>query len=195
MYKPQRTLLKRCPWCENDPIYINYHDLEWGQPVTENNRLFEYLILEGAQAGLSWLTILRKRENYRKAFFNFDYLKVAAMTSDDEARLMNNPAIVRNRLKIHAAIVNARLFSQVVVEYGTFYNYIMTFFPEGKRIIDSIPDIASLPVSSPLSDSISADLRKRGFKFVGTTIIYAFLQATGFIDDHLDTCPMKSKNP
>lgn len=181
----------RCLWCGDDPLYVKYHDEEWGRQLSDDRTLFEFLTLESAQAGLAWITILRKREGYRAAFCGFDYAKVAAMTPRDEERLLAFGGIVRNRLKIHSAIVNARLFGAVVREYGSFYNYIISFFPGRKRIVNSVPDMDSLPVSSPVSDAISKDMRRRGFKFFGTTICYAFLQATGFIDDHLDCCPFK----
>lgn len=188
----RRTLNSRCPWCGNDPLYIRYHDKEWGRPVTDDRTLFEFLVLESAQAGLAWITILRKREAYRKAFVDFDYTLVAAMTPDDEERLTHFDGIVRNRRKIHSAIVNARLFGRIVDEFGSFYNYIIGFFPCGKRIVNDVPSIESLPASSAISDAISKDMRHRGFTFFGTTICYAFLQATGFIDDHLNSCPSKS---
>lgn len=184
----------RCPWCGNDTLYIWYHDEEWGQPVTDDRTLFEFLTLESAQAGLAWITILRKREGYRKAFHDFDYRKVALMTEEDEKRLRQFDGIVRNRRKIHAAIVNAQLFGKIVEEFGSFHNYIIRFFPDGKRIINDIPTMEDVPVSSPLSDAISNDMRRRGFSFFGTTICYSFLQATGFIDDHLNGCPCKT-NP
>lgn len=179
---------KRCPWCGQDEIYVRYHDEEWGKPVVEDNRLFEFLVLEGAQAGLAWLTILRKREDYRKAFHNFDYRKVAEMGPTDVETLMKNEGIVRNRLKIHSAIINARAFKTVVEEFGSFYDYVMSFLPEGRRIVNDVPDMAAVPATSPVSDALSRDLKKRGFKFVGSTICYSFLQATGFIDDHLNDC-------
>ncbi|MGN0232234.1 MAG: DNA-3-methyladenine glycosylase I [Muribaculaceae bacterium] len=184
--------LQRCPWCGDNPLYVKYHDEEWGRPVTDDRTLFEFLTLESAQAGLSWLTVLQKREGYRKAFLGFDYRKVALMTPDDEERLRHFDGIVKNRLKIHAAITNARLFGAIVNQYGSFFNYIIRFFPENKRIINSIADMASIPVSSAISDAISSDMRKRGFRFFGTVICYSFLQATGFIDDHLNSCPCKS---
>jgi len=183
----------RCRWCGEDPLYVRYHDEEWGRPATDDRTLFEFLTLESAQAGLAWITILRKREGYRAAFHGFDYKKVAAMTPHDEERLLAFDGIVRNKLKIHSAVVNARLFGKIVQEYGSFYNYIIGFFPGRQRIVNSVPDAASLPASSPLSDAISRDMRRRGFKFFGTTICYAFLQATGFIDDHLDCCPFKAQ--
>ena len=184
---------KRCPWCGDDPLYVRYHDEEWGRPVTDNRTLFEFLTLESAQAGLAWITILRKREGYRKAFLDFDYEAVAQMTEADEERLRTNDGIVKNRLKIHSAIVNARLFIKIIEEYGTFYDYIISFFPERKSIVNRVDCMDSIPVSSPISDAISRDMKKRGFKFFGTTICYAFLQATGFIDDHLDSCHCKCR--
>lgn len=181
----------RCPWAGEDALYIRYHDEEWGRPVCDDRTLFEFLILEGAQAGLSWITVLRKREGYRKAFMDFDYTRVAAMTEADEERLRTFDGIVRNRLKIHSAVVNARLFGDVVREYGSFYDYVMTFLPDGKRIVNDVPSMADIPVTSPVSDAMSRDMRRRGFKFCGSTICYSFLQATGFIDDHLNACPCK----
>lgn len=182
---------QRCPWCGNDPLYVQYHDTEWGKKIKDDNKLFEFLVLEGAQAGLSWLTVLRKRENYRTAFLNFDFTKVAEMTDEDVERLMKNEGIIRNRLKIRSAITNARHFSQVISEFGSFYNYVLTFLPNRSRKVNSIRSLSDIPATSPESDAMSKDLRKRGFKFVGSTICYSFLQATGFIDDHLDNCPCK----
>lgn len=182
----------RCRWCGTDPLYVKYHDEEWGRPVTDDRTLFEFLTLESAQAGLAWITILRKREGYRRAFLGFDHRCVAAMTPADEERLREFQGIVRNRLKIHAAIVNARLFGAIVDEFGSFHNYVLRFLPGGRRVVNSITDESHVPVSSPVSDAMSRDMKRRGFKFFGTTICYAFLQATGYIDDHLDTCPCKS---
>lgn len=183
---------KRCRWCGTDSLYVKYHDEEWGRPVYDDRTLFEFLTLEGAQAGLAWITVLRKREGYREAFHNFDFRKVAVMTPDDEERLRHFDGIVKNRLKIHSVIVNARRFSEIVEEYGSFYEYVISFFPERKRIINDIDDEDSIPVSTPLSDAISKDMRRRGFKFFGTTICYSFLQATGFIDDHRNDCCCKA---
>ncbi len=183
----------RCQWCGDDPLYVEYHDKEWGRVVRDDRSLFEFLILESAQAGLAWITILRKREAYRKAFYDFDYRLVARMTADDEARLMSFDGIVKNRLKIHSAIVNARLFGNIVDEFGSFYAYVMSFFPDGRRIVNDVPNQESLPVTSDISDAMSADMKRRGFKFFGSTICYSFLQATGFIDDHLNTCMCKNK--
>lgn len=183
----------RCQWCGDDPLYVRYHDEEWGRPVTDDRTLFEFLTLESAQAGLAWITVLRKREGYREAFHGFDYNSVARMTAEDEERLRNFNGIVKNRLKIHSAITNARLFSEIIEEFGSFYNYIIGFFPDRKRIVNDIPNMDSIPVSSPVSDAISRDMKRRGFKFFGTTICYAFLQATGFIDDHINGCHCKNK--
>lgn len=183
---------KRCRWCGNDPLYVRYHDEEWGRPATDDRTLFEFLTLESAQAGLAWITILRKREGYRKAFIDFDYKQVAEMTDADEARLMLYNGIVRNRLKIHSAITNARIFGEVVSEFGSFYNYIIGFFPERRRIINDVPDESALSASTPISYAISKDMRRRGFRFFGPTVCYAFLQATGFIDDHRNDCICKS---
>ncbi len=183
----------RCQWCGDDPLYVEYHDKEWGRVVCDDRSLFEFLILESAQAGLAWITILRKREAYRKAFYDFDYRLVARMTAEDEARLMSFDGIVKNRLKIHSAIVNARLFGNIVDEFGSFYAYVMSFFPDGRRIVNDVPNQESLPVTSDISDAMSADMKRRGFKFFGSTICYSFLQATGFIDDHLNTCMCKNK--
>lgn len=185
---------KRCCWCGNDPLYIKYHDEEWGRPISDDRTLFEFLTLEGAQAGLSWITILRKRDGYRAAFHNFDYRKVADMTAGDEDRLLNFDNLVKNRRKIHSTIVNARLFGEIVNEYGSFFNYIISFFPGQQRIINDVSDKSRLPTTSPISDAISKDMKRRGFRFFGSTICYAFLQATGFIDDHCNDCPCKSKS-
>ena len=178
----------RCGWCGTDGLYVKYHDEEWGRPVTDDGKLFEFLVLESAQAGLSWITILRKREGYRKAFCNFDAGKVARMTDDDVERLMHFDGIVRNRLKIKAAITNARLFLAVQEEFGSFRNYTLSFFPDGKPITNHFRSLSEIPVSSPESDAMSRDMKKRGFKFFGSTICYAHLQASGFVNDHLTGC-------
>lgn len=184
--------LIRCPWCGNDPLYVKYHDDEWGKIITDDVKLFELLILEGAQAGLSWYTILMKRENYRKAFHNFDFRKIAEMTSKNEQKLLKNDGIVRNRLKIHSTIVNARLFRDIITEFGSFYDYVVSFFPNRRPIVNDIEDIRDIPNTSSISDAISKNLKSRGFKFVGSKIIYSFLQAAGFIDDHLNSCHCKT---
>lgn len=178
----------RCGWCGTDDLYIKYHDEEWGKPVTDDKVLFEFLILESAQAGLNWLTILKKRSGYRQAFHNFNIDSVARMTDEDCEKLMQFEGIIRNRLKIKSTIINARLFLSVQKEFGSFYNYIQSFFPDGKPIVNNFRSLREIPASSPQSDAISRDMKKRGFKFFGTTICYAYLQATGFINDHLTDC-------
>ena len=178
----------RCGWCGTDGLYVKYHDEEWGRPVTDDGTLFEFLVLESAQAGLSWITILRKREGYRKAFCNFDAGKVARMTDDDVERLMHFDGIVKNRLKIKATITNARLFLAVQEEFGSFRDYTLSFFPGGKPITNHFRSLNEIPASSPESDAMSRDMKKRGFKFFGPTICYAHLQASGFVNDHLTGC-------
>ena len=178
----------RCGWCGTDELYVRYHDEEWGRLVTEDRKLFEFLILEGAQAGLSWITILRKREGYREAFFDFDPERVARMTPADVERLMHFPGIIRNRLKIASAINNARLFIGIQEEFGSFYNYTVSFFPNEHPIVNHFTSLSEIPVTSPQSDAMSRDMKKRGFKFFGSTICYAHLQATGFVNDHLTGC-------
>ena len=178
----------RCGWAGTDELYVKYHDEEWGEPVTDDRTLFEFLVLESAQAGLSWITILRKREGYRKAFCNFDAGKVARMTDDDVERLMHFDGIVKNRLKIKATITNARLFLAVQEEFGSFRDYTLSFFPGGKPITNHFRSLNEIPASSPESDAMSRDMKKRGFKFFGPTICYAHLQASGFVNDHLTGC-------
>ena len=178
----------RCSWCGTDPLYVKYHDEEWGKPVFDDRILFEFLILESAQAGLSWITILRKRENYRKAFADFDVQKVAAFTIEDVDRLLQDSGIIRNRLKIAAAISNAGLFISIQNEFGSFSNYIWGFLPNKKQIINRWESQPDLPARTDLSDKISGDMKKRGFKFFGTTICYAYMQATGMVNDHLLDC-------
>ncbi len=178
----------RCGWAGTDELYIKYHDEEWGRLVTDDKTLFEFLVLESAQAGLAWITILRKREGYKKAFHHFDVEQVARMTSEDIEQLMQFDSIIRNRLKIKSTITNAKLFLTIQKEFGSFYNYILSFFPDKKPIINKFKSLSEIPVSSPESDAMSKDMKKRGFKFFGTTICYAYLQATGFINDHLTDC-------
>ena len=178
----------RCGWAGTDELYIKYHDEEWGRLVTDDKTLFEFLVLESAQAGLAWITILRKREGYKKAFHHFDVEQVARMTSEDIEQLMQFDGIIRNRLKIKSTITNAKLFLTIQKEFGSFYNYILSFFPDKKPIINIFKSLSEIPVSSPESDAMSKDMKKRGFKFFGTTICYAYLQATGFINDHLTDC-------
>lgn len=180
--------LKRCNWVTSEPIYITYHDEEWGREVKNDQVLFEFLLLESAQAGLSWITILRKRENYRKAFADFDVEKVSRFTEVDVERLMKCQGIVRNRLKIKATISNANCFLTIQQEFGSFCNYLWSFIPDRKPIINEWKSLAEIPASTPLSDAISKDMKKRGFKFFGTTICYAFLQAVGYVNDHVSDC-------
>ncbi|NHA06280.1 DNA-3-methyladenine glycosylase I [Mucilaginibacter sp. HC2] len=181
--------LKRCTWAGTDPLYMKYHDEEWGKEVHNDKILFEFLILESAQAGLSWITILRRRENYCKAFAGFDVKKVAAFTDADVERLMQDAGIIRNRLKILTAITNAQLFIKVQQEFGSFDKYLYSFMPDGKPIINH-PE-RGVPASTPISDAISKDMKKRGFKFFGTTICYAYMQATGMVNDHLASCDFR----
>ncbi len=188
--KEEQTVI-RCAWCGTDPLYMKYHDEEWGKPVYDDKILFEFLILESAQAGLSWITVLRKRENYRNAFSGFDAKKVATFTQTDVERLMQDSGIIRNRQKIEAAINNARLFLDLQKEFGSFADYIWGFLPDKKPIINSMEDHKNTPARTELSDRISADMKKRGFKFFGTTICYAHMQATGMINDHIDGCISK----
>jgi DNA-3-methyladenine glycosylase I len=172
---------------------VKYHDDEWGRFVTDDKTLFEFLTLESAQAGLSWITILRKRENYRRAFADFDAAQVAKFNDADIARLMADSGIIRNKLKIRAAITNAQCFLAVTREFGSFANYLMVFFPNGAPIINHPKTVADIPTSSEISDAIAKDMKKRGFKFFGTTICYSHLQATGFINDHLVGCFCKEE--
>ena len=180
-------MLKRCAWAGNDPLYLKYHDEEWGIPVHDDRKLFEMLILEGAQAGLSWITILRKRENYRKAFNNFNANKIAEYDSKKIKQLLNNEGIIRNKLKINAAIINAKLFLEIQKEFGSFDKYIWQFVG-GKSIINRWESIKDNPAATAESDAMSKDLKRRGFKFVGSTICYAFMQATGMVNDHVIGC-------
>lgn len=182
----------RCGWAGTDELYLKYHDEEWGQPVTDDRTLFEFLVLESAQAGLSWITILRKREGYREAFHHFDVEKVAQMTQEDIERLMQYDGIVKNRLKINSTINNAKLFIAIQKEYGSFYKYTLSFFPKQRAIVNNFKTLSQVPATSPESDAMSKDMRKRGFKFFGSTICYAFLQATGFVNDHLEDCFCKA---
>jgi DNA-3-methyladenine glycosylase I len=177
----------RCPWSTSDPLYIGYHDAEWGVPVHDDQRLFEMLVLDGAQAGLSWITILRKRENYRKAFHGFDAEKVARYGKKEIGRLLKNEGIVRNRLKIESAVKNANAFLEVQREFGTFDSYIWQFVG-GSTKVNSWKSLKQIPASTKQSDAMSKDLKRRGFSFVGSTICYAFMQAAGLVNDHVTTC-------
>lgn len=178
---------KRCIWSVSDPIYIKYHDKEWGVPVHNDRKLFEMIVLDGAQAGLSWLTILKKRNNFRKAFDNFDPQKVAKYDRRKITQLLGNDGIIRNKLKIEAAVTNAKQFLRVKKEFGTFDRYIWQFV-EGKPKINSWKEMKQIPATSPESDAMSKDLKARGFKFVGSTICYAFMQAAGMVNDHTIDC-------
>ena len=177
----------RCEWAGSDPLYIAYHDSEWGVPVHDDHRLFEMLILEGAQAGLSWITILRKREAYRRAFAGFDAARVARFTAARVERLLADPGIVRNRLKVEGTVRNARAFLEVQREFGSFDDYIWQFVG-GRPTRNAWRTLTQVPARTAESDALSKDLLKRGFKFVGTTIIYAFMQATGMVNDHVTGC-------
>lgn len=177
----------RCAWCGADPLYVAYHDREWGVPLHDERALFEFLILEGAQAGLSWLTILRKRESYRRAFDDFDAERVARYGEADVARLLGDAGIVRNRLKIAAAIGNARATLAIREAFGGLDAYFWRFV-DGRPIVNAWCGLAEVPASTPLSDTISKDLKRRGFKFVGSTIVYAHMQATGMVNDHTVDC-------
>ena len=179
--------MKRCPWCENNKLYIKYHDEEWGVPVHGDIKHFEFLVLESAQAGLSWLTVLRKRENYRKVYDNFDPLKVSKYTNRKIKALLNDKGIIRNRRKIEASINNAKRFIEIQEEFGSFDKYIWKF-TNFKQKINKWKTISQIPVKTKLSDLVSKDLKKRGFKFVGSTIIYAHLQAAGIVNDHIVSC-------
>ncbi|MEZ4386129.1 MAG: DNA-3-methyladenine glycosylase I [Candidatus Krumholzibacteriia bacterium] len=177
----------RCEWCGADPLYVAYHDREWGVPSRQDRHLFEMLILEGAQAGLAWITILRKREGYRRALCGFDPERLARFTEADQARLLADPGIVRNRLKIASAVRNARAWLQLVQERGSFADYLWDFV-DGAPVQNSFRSLKDLPASTPLSDRISKDLKRRGFNFVGSTIVYAYLQSVGVVNDHVVGC-------
>ena len=179
---------KRCQWCENSfEDYVKYHDEEWGAPVHDDQRHYEFLVLEGAQAGLSWSTIIKKREGYRKAFVNFDYKKVALFDETKIEELLQDPGIIRNRLKVKSAVTNAQRFLEVQKEFGSFDAYIWQFVG-GKPIVNKWKKMGEVPASTKESDALSQDLKKRGFKFVGTTIIYAHMQACGLVNDHTTDC-------
>jgi len=178
---------KRCGWCVGNDLYEAYHDEEWGVPVYDDDTLFEFLILETFQAGLSWITILKKRENFKKAFDHFDYKKIANYKSNKVEALLQDKGIVRNRLKVNATITNAQAFMKIQEEYGSFSKYIWGFV-DGKPIKNRLENYKNAPAHTPLSDAISKDLKKRGFKFVGSTVIYAHMQATGMVNDHEVSC-------
>jgi len=181
----------RCGWCAGDPVYRAYHDREWGVPVTADRKLFEFLILEGAQAGLSWLTVLKRRQGYRRAFAGFDPAKVAAFDRARIRGLLKDPGIIRNRLKVESAVTNARAFLAVRREFGSFSRYAWSFV-QGKTLVHRPKSLRDLPATSPQSDAWSRDMKRRGFRFVGSTILYAHMQATGMVDDHLLGCFRKA---
>lgn len=176
-----------CPWADNEQIYIDYHNHEWGKPIYDDGALFEHLLLEGFQAGLSWITILKKREHFRNAFDQFDYHKIATYTPQKIEELMQNPGIIRHRLKLQATITNAQAFIRIQEEFGSFSDYIWAFV-DHQPILNHFQSLAEIPASTPVSDKIAKDLKKRGFKFVGSTTMYAFMQAIGMTNDHLTSC-------
>lgn len=182
-----QTITTRCGWCGSDPLYIDYHDNEWGVPVRDDQTLFEFLILEGAQAGLSWITILRKRQNYRRLFDNFDAQKIARYSDKKLDKLLLDPGIIRNRLKVYGARKNARAFLDVQQQHGSFSAYIWDFV-DNQPIQNRWNSMREVPATSPVSDTLSKDMKKRGFTFVGSTILYAHMQATGMVNDHITDC-------
>lgn len=183
---------KRCGWCVSSDLYKKYHDEEWGVPVYEDTKLFEFLLLETFQAGLSWITILNKRENFRKAFDNFDYKKIANYSEDKIQELLLDAGIIRNKLKVNSAVSNAQNFIKIQEEFGSFSKYIWDFV-DGKPIDNNRKSLSEVQSTTPLSDAISKDLKKRGFKFVGSTVVYAHMQATGMVNDHVEECWKKSE--
>jgi len=183
----QGGVMQRCDWCLKDPVYMAYHDTEWGVPVHDDQKLFEFLVLEGAQAGLSWLTILKRRQGYRDAFAGFDPLQVARFTPETIAELLQNPAIIRNKLKVNAAVNNARIFLDIQTKFGSFDQYAWQFV-DGRQKVNTFTSVDQVPATSKESDAFSKDLKQRGFKFTGSTIMYAHMQATGMVNDHLVSC-------
>tara|TARA_R110002050_G_scaffold30963_4_gene79273 strand:+ start:1899 stop:2519 length:621 start_codon:yes stop_codon:yes gene_type:complete len=183
----QKMEKHRCGWCKGDALYEAYHDLEWGVPVYDDETIFEFLILETFQAGLSWITILRKRENFRNAFDDFNYKKIANYQQDKMDSLMQDAGIIRNKLKINATVTNAKMFMDIQKEFGSFSKYIWNFV-DGKPLKNSLINYKEAPATTPLSDALSNDLKKRGFKFVGSTVMYAHMQATGMVNDHEVGC-------
>ncbi|UMQ42517.1 DNA-3-methyladenine glycosylase I [Chryseobacterium sp. Y16C] len=182
----------RCGWCEKDDLYRKYHDEEWGKPIFDDETIFEFLVLESFQAGLSWYTILTKRENFRKAFDNFDYKKIAGYSDEKVEELMQNPGIIRNRLKVLATITNAQKFQEIQQEFGSFSNYIWGFVD--RKPIDNNPKtLKDVPATTEISDILSKDLKKRGFKFMGSTVVYAHMQATGMVNDHVEDCYLRKR--
>ena len=182
------TSIERCPWAGNDPLYVAYHDTEWGVPCHDERTLFEFIVLEGAQAGLSWITVLRKRENYRRAMHNFDVEKIARYGTDDVARLMADAGIIRNRLKIESTIANARAACELYAA-GRTLDDLLWQFVDGRPVINHWQSISQLPASTPASTAMSKELKRLGFRFVGPTVMYSHMQATGLVNDHLLSCP------
>ncbi|MBP3840271.1 MAG: DNA-3-methyladenine glycosylase I [Chryseobacterium sp.] len=182
----------RCGWCEKDDLYRAYHDHEWGKPVYDDETIFEFLVLESFQAGLSWYTILKKRENFKEAFDDFDYNKIAAYSDEKAEELMQNSGIIRNRLKILATVNNAKRFMEVQKEFGTFSKYIWSFVG-GKPINNQFSELKQVPATTEISDALAKDLKKRGFKFLGSTVVYAHMQATGMVNDHLANCWVRNQ--
>jgi len=178
---------KRCEWCESSDLYREYHDAEWGVPVFDDRKHFEFLVLESAQAGLSWITILKKRDNYRRAYDGFDPVKIARYSEKKKAALLADPGIVRNRLKIEASINNAKRFLEIQKEFGSFSNYIWAF-TKNRQVTGKWKTLGEIPAKTELSDRIAADMKKRGFKFLGSVILYSHMQATGIVNDHLTGC-------
>ena len=182
----------RCAWCEKDDLYRNYHDQEWGKPIYDDETIFEFLILESFQAGLSWYTILAKRENFRAAFDQFDYKKIAQYSEEKVEELIQNTGIIRNRLKILATINNAQKFMEVQKEFGSFSKYIWGFVNH-EPIINRPKTLKEVPATTEISDALAKDLKKRGFKFMGSTVVYAHMQATGMVNDHVEDCWIKTQ--
>ena len=182
----------RCAWCEKDDLYRNYHDQEWGKPIYDDETIFEFLILESFQAGLSWYTILSKRENFRAAFDQFDYQKIAQYSEEKVEELIQNTGIIRNRLKILATINNAQKFMEVQKEFGSFSKYIWGFVNH-EPIINRPKTLKEVPATTEISDALAKDLKKRGFKFMGSTVVYAHMQATGMVNDHVEDCWIKTQ--
>lgn len=179
--------IHRCPWCLGKEDYVKYHDEEWGVPVWDDNKQFEFLVLESAQAGLSWYTVLRKRENYREAYRQFDPQQVARFGEQDIAAMLQNAGLIRNRAKLEASVNNARIFLELQARHGSFSNYIWSFV-DGKPVINHFREMKDLPASTPVSDKLARDLKQKGFKFLGTTVVYAHMQATGLVNDHIISC-------
>lgn len=182
----------RCAWCEKDDLYRSYHDNEWGKPVYDDKTFFEFLVLESFQAGLSWYTILKRRENFKKAFDGYNYRKIAAYDDVKVEELMQNSGIIRNRLKILATVNNATRFMEVQKEFGTFSEYIWSFVG-GKPVVNQFSELKEVPATTEISDALAKDLKKRGFKFLGSTVVYAYMQATGMVNDHVQDCWMRNQ--